>query len=402
MRKKRIFYLELSTAGTIGGSHHSLYFLVRELDRARYEPIVGFYEHNEFENEFRELGADVRILQPPNGFFGPRPFTGRLAVLNPLRRAFNSAANFISAVFLPMLRHARWLKANRVDLVHLNNHAFSGDWILACRLLGIPCVAHARGMRVKLDRFPLYIAKKLDRVFCISQAVCDSLVRCGCESDNFLLLHNGIDPEKLKVRRAADEIRSDLGISPSQPVIGMVGNIKRWKGQRVLVEALPAIIAKNPQLVCVFVGAVDGEDQPYFAEIEVFINEHGLSESVTFAGYTRNVPDYINIMDLVVHASIEPEPFGRVIIEAMAMGKPVVASGDGGVPEIVDEPACGLTFRPGSAEGLANSVNELLSNRPGLEAIGLSGLERVNSHFHIRTNAARTMEVYETLLAKPA
>ena len=397
MQKKRIFYLELSTAGTIGGSFHSLYYLVRELDKSRYEPVVGFYEHNELEEDFRRLGAEVRILQPPKGFLGPRPFKGWLSPFNTLRRILNSGVNFLYSVFLPMFRHARWLKANGIDLVHLNNHAFSGDWILACRLLRIPCVAHARGMRVKLDRFPIYIAKRLDQVFCISQAVYDSLVSCGCDSHNFLLLHNGIDPQSLTIQRSAERIRQDLGIAPDQAVIGMVGNIKRWKGQKVLVEALPTIIANDPKLVCVFVGAVDKEDQPYFGEMQELIEQHGLSEYVIFAGYTRDVPDFINIMDIVVHASVEPEPFGRVIIEAMAMGKPVVASRDGGVPEIVDEPCCGRTFLPGSAKGLAAVLLELLSDPSRLDTIGKAGLRRVNSHFHIRTNAERTTKVYETL-----
>ena len=398
MKKARILYLEMSTAGTIGGSHHSLYFLIRELDQNRYEPIIGFYESNELESDFRELGARVEILSGPARFRGLAPFRGPLNVLNSLRRAFNSIGNFSVTVIATAMQRARWLRENRIDLVHFNNNPFSGDWILACRLLGIPCVAHLRGIRTRLDRLPIYLASRVDHVFCISQAVFDSLTGCGCKAANFSVLHNGIDPGKVQPDTPANVLRQELDVLDDTLLIGMVGNIKRWKGQKVLVEALPAVIKENPDIVCVFVGMVDDKGKPYYEEIKAFIADNNLERHAIFAGYSRNVANYLNAFELVVHASTNPEPFGRVIIEAMALEKPVIASRGGGVPEIVDE-SCGRMFTPGSSEELSMVINELLTDPQELISLGVAGRKRVDTHFNISTNARRTMEVYDRLLA---
>ena len=103
-------------------------------------------------------------------------------------------------------------------------------------------------------------------------------------------------------------------------------------------------------------------------------------------------------MDIVIHASILPEPFGRVLIEAMAMHKPLIASNDGAVPEIVQNGITGITFPPGNADELANAIMYLLDNPDIAREMGESGYERLITMFHIDENARKTQSLYEQIL----
>jgi glycosyltransferase involved in cell wall biosynthesis len=111
------------------------------------------------------------------------------------------------------------------------------------------------------------------------------------------------------------------------------------------------------------------------------------------------VADYIQVMDIVVHASIDPEPFGRVLIEAMAMRKPVIGSHGGAVPEIVQENVTGMTFVPGDWQALATAIQSLLDNPARRQEMGEQAFRRLTEQFDVRANVARTSEIYQQLFA---
>ena len=144
--KSNVLYVEASCAGTIGGSHHSLFFLLREIDKSRYTPHVVFYENNNLLSRYQQITENIHILSPPSSFrlWGELPDS--LVFLNPIRQKVNSVVNFFVSVALPSVKRARWLKKQRIDLVHLNNNPYLSDWVLGCKLAGIPCVAHYRGL----------------------------------------------------------------------------------------------------------------------------------------------------------------------------------------------------------------------------------------------------------------
>lgn len=403
IRDKRhvIAFVESSFQGTIGGSHHSLYYLVQALDSQRYRAVVVFYEDNAMRQRFEQLGAQVVVLAEPRGVRLIAPLPVLLKSLNVIRKPVNSLVNFIAATLRPMVARHRWIRQQRIDLVHLNNNPFDGDWVLACRLLGIPCVAHQRGLPQQLDRLQLRLAAAVDQVFCISRAVYDSMATCGCNTGNLTLLHNGIDPDALPVSKDAGQVKQELAITGSAQVVGMVGNIKPWKGQLILLEALIKLRDRYPDLYCVFVGEAAQEHRPYQQSLEQLLKVHDVAGQVRFTGYTDRVPDYVSIMDVVVHGSVEPEPFGRVIIEGMALAKPVIGSRAGGVPEIIKEPECGLTFEPGNAQDLAEKLDSLLSDPVVSNTMGLAARQRVRDHFHVTENARQTMAWYQQLLGTP-
>ena len=205
----------------------------------------------------------------------------------------------------------------------------------------------------------------LSAVICISEAVRANLLEHRVAAGNLRVIENGLDPAQVAPRSTPEDVRRSLGIDERSRVIGLVGNIKEWKGQEVVVRALPAIIARVPEVVCLFVGAASEPDRRYEARLRELISRLGLERHVVFTGYREHVADFLNVMEVPIHASILPEPFGRVLLEAMAMRKPMVGSRAGAVPEIIEHGVTGYTFAPGDSDELASYVIDLLERPVG-------------------------------------
>lgn len=179
--------------------------------------------------------------------------------------------------------------------------------------------------------------------------------------------------------------------------MAMIGNIRRWKGQHVPIEALtmlrPELLERVRLLV---VGAASSADAEYDAELRKRVREAGLSERVTFLGRRDDVPDIMAAADVVVHSSVEVEAFGLVVVEAMALGRTVVASRFGGPAEILDA-ASGATFDPSRPSELAALIAELVDDPARRRALGDAARHRANQ-FSIKATVAATMTVYDQML----
>jgi glycosyltransferase involved in cell wall biosynthesis len=191
-----------------------------------------------------------------------------------------------------------------------------------------------------------------------------------------------------------------LGVAGFSPVIGMVGNLQRWKGQWLLIEAVRKLQTEFPNICCVLIGDVSQsrKHQAYAAELRASIAQHGLEQRILMAGYRQDVPNYLNAFDIIVHASTNPEPFGLVVLEAMAFKKPLVASRAGGVREIVVEGKSGMLFEPGNSDDLARALRELLKDKEAAIRMGQIGYDRLVSEFTIATHVQRVQGVYKKVL----
>jgi glycosyltransferase involved in cell wall biosynthesis len=387
---RRILYVEGNVDGTIGGSFFSLLFLVSGLDRTRYEPLVLFAAPNELQPRFHAAGIRTVIHAMPPATKLPTPL-GRLAA---------KGVNFVRGWVLEPARLARFLRKERIDLVHLNNSITRNHpWMLAARRARIPCMTHERGINFVFQPRSRRLARNLASVISISKAVTDNFAERGLGNLPIVTIHNGLDPDVMRVTRTADDVRGELGIAPGARVVGIVGNIKLWKGQEVVVRAIAKLQAEFPDLVCLLIGDTSPSDAAYHDRIRTLIRESGLERAVLITGHRSDVPNYIDVLDVMIHASIDPEPFGRVLLEGMALRKPLVASDGGAVPEIVAHGETGLLFKPGDPDALAAALATLLRDPARARAMGEAGRERLVAHYSIRRNVERTQAVYEQLFA---
>jgi glycosyltransferase involved in cell wall biosynthesis len=397
----KILYCEGNVDGTIGGSYYSLLFLTEGLDRSRFDPLVIFRRHTPLLPRFERSGIPVRVIERPHPFrlaLRDSEFWRRHPRLTAPLGWFQSAVNFLRFCWT-VLGLARLLRREGTQLLHLNNSVTrTHDWILAALLTRTPCVMHERGINEYFTPLARWAAPRLDAIICISAAVRDNMIKRGVAERNLVLIHNGLDPDGVVPSRPADEVRRAFGVTVGRKVIGLVGNIRAWKGQEVVIRALPAIVAKYPDVTCLFVGQASDRDSDFVQHLHRLIDELGVKNNVVFTGYCANVADALSVMDIAVHASVLPEPFGRVLLEAMAMKKPIIGSRGGAVTEIVVDGETGCTFTPGSAEELAQRVIELLDAPAMARAMGDAGYTRVFKEFHIARNVELTMATYSRIL----
>jgi glycosyltransferase involved in cell wall biosynthesis len=180
------------------------------------------------------------------------------------------------------------------------------------------------------------------------------------------------DPAALPCPR---EARRRLGLPDTGPLIGIVGRLQRWKGMHVLVDAAPALLAAHPDAHVVIVGGRHEMEARYEADLFAQIDRLGLKERVIMAGFQTNVPEWMQAMDIIVHAS-DNEPFGIVVIEAMALGKPVVAGNAAGPTEIITEGVDGILTPYGDAQRLAQGILSYLADAEMSRRVGCAARER--------------------------
>jgi glycosyltransferase involved in cell wall biosynthesis len=386
---RRIVYVEGNVDGTIGGSYFSLLFLVSGLDRARFEPLVVFAADNSLVPRYNAAGIRTIIHAPPK----PAVMRG------PLGRYLSKAVNFARGAILEPLQIAALLRRERIALVHLNNSIVRNhSWMIAARLAGVPCITHERGINPQFKVRDRRLARRLDAVICISAAVRENFIRLGLADLKLRTIHNGLDPAEMRVTRSPTEIREELRLPPGARVVGIVGNIKPWKGQDVVVRAVGLLRDEFPDVVCLLIGDTGPEESSYRKQLEETIGALGLNGRVLVTGFRKDIPNYINLLEIQIHASVLPEPFGRVLLEGMALSKPLVASGGGAVPEIVVDGETGLLFEPGNAESLAASLRALLKDGSRSAQAGRKGRQRLEAQFSIAHNVHETQALYDELL----
>jgi glycosyltransferase involved in cell wall biosynthesis len=180
--------------------------------------------------------------------------------------------------------------------------------------------------------------------------------------------------------------RACLGLPAEGPLVGMVGRLQRWKGMHVFVDAMARVHRARPDACAVIVGGPHVTEPRYGDELAARAQELGVAAAITFAGFRSNVPEWMQAMDVFVHAS-DREPFGIVVVEAMALGKPVVAGAAGGPAEIITDGVDGLLVRFGDDESLANAILRYLDDQAFAARAGTAARIRAAA-FDDRTYAA--------------
>lgn len=386
---RKILYCEHNTDGTVGGSYYSLYYLVREIKKAGDYPIVVFYKDNFIAKKLKDENIEVYIFKKNKAFSSEIPLMGFL-----IQKIFN----FFGQVIKPVVKRYLLLRKHKIDIVHLNNSIlYNHDWIIASLLLGIKCISHERGINDHFPRFAKFLGSRLHAIIAISNAVKQNMIAHGVNGHNIKVVYNGLNPEDVTITISSNMIKKELKIEKADVVIGVVGNIKEWKGQKTIISAMVLLSEKIKNVKCLLVGDVSSGDAYYLSEIKKIINEHRLQNQIIITGFKKNIYDYMNAMDIAVHTSTDPEPFGRVLIEAMALRKPVIGTNIGAVPEIIVDGATGYTVPPGNAIILTEKLIKLIDNRKLRNEMGKKGYQRLVDKFHLDVNTKKSLKIYNSI-----
>jgi len=403
-KRKKILYVESNVDGTIGGSYFSLLYLIQGLDKTKYIPEVAFYRENELIERYEKAGCKVHIINKAmplsfckrnNNHDAPNKVS---SIYGPPLLAGQKLINYFRLFLLPSFQCIGFIKREKIDLIHLNNTLLRPqEWILASLFTNSHVVAHERGIN---DSYPFLYrlnAKRLEAIFCISKSVENRLLASGFPKKQLHLVYNGLDPEEFTISKSKESIMNEFELNISDPVIGLIGNIKPWKGQGLMVRAMDLIVEKMPNVRCLIIGSWAESAQDYYDHICKLISERNLEKNIIITGYRSDVPCLINVLRVVVHASIRPEPFGRVLLEGMVLRKPVVTPDIGAGPEIVVDGKTGSVFTSGDPRSLADAILYLLENPQVAEKMGNAGHKRVVEHFHIRRNIKSIESIYASI-----
>ena len=179
--------------------------------------------------------------------------------------------------------------------------------------------------------------------------------------------------------------------------IALIGRISPWKGQHIFIRAAAMVRERFPKAQFFIVGASLFGEEDYEREVRELAKSYGVPDLIIFTGFRKDVLSVIADMDVIVHASTIGEPFGQVIIEGMAAGKPVIATDGGGVPEIVENGSTGILVPMGNAAAMAEGIARVLADPELAAEMGRRGRERVQNCFTIEHTARKIEAVYALL-----
>lgn len=274
-----------------------------------------------------------------------------------------------------VLALARWLR--RVDVAAVLSwmpkaHLYAS---LAARLAGVAASWFQHGIPDGhwLDRWATRLPAR--SVLCCSRASQRAQDRLSPRRPSHVI-YPAVRVDPLVAQQPPARARAALGLRPSEPLVGIVARLQRWKGVHVFVDAAARVAAVRADVRFLVVGAPHFSEPQYPGELQEQARRAGIASRIHFAGGQPDAAPWMAACDVVVHASVAPEPFGMVVCEAMALGRVAVASAAGGPLEIVAHGVNGMLFRPGDAEGLAYTILAALQEGPARASMQRAGQER--------------------------
>ncbi|MDE1184311.1 glycosyltransferase family 4 protein [Paraburkholderia sp.] len=361
--------LAIDQSGVLGGAELSLLEIVKAL-RARIEVVL--FDDGPFRTALDKAGVKVNVFDA--------------GALRSVRKQGAIPKRQALASVLSLVRETK-KRAKNVDVIYANTQRAMVIGAIVGRLARKPVVWHLRDI-VSREHFggkQLQIIKWCAK-FGLAHVIANSAASArafaeltGFDDRHIDVVFNGISVEPFYALRAVpvSALRARLNLPQDAYLVGSFSRLARWKGQHVLLEAM----VLNPDMHAVLVGApLFGEDA-YEIELRAFAAKHNLGARLHFLGFQHDIAACMRAVDAVVHTSITPEPFGRVIVEGMLAQRPVIAARAGGVLEIIDDGVNGLLCTPGDAHALADTLAEVRSDDGLRERLVSRGYETALSRF---------------------
>ncbi len=393
----RVLFFDHTAAQS--GAEIAMLNLVRNLDTRKVTPVVVFGAYGPVVEQMNPF-ADTHVLPLPVAVAGAKKDSLGIGSLFRLRATLGGVAY--------IWRLARFIRRSDVDVVHTNSLKADVIGGIAGRLARCPVIWHVRD-RIDEDYLPPSVVRMFRLLsrwvphFVITNSAAtlrslypslpsgSSVPASGGRSERSAVVHDGTPWPFPASRTAARN---------GQVRIGLIGRISPWKGQHIFLQAAARVCQNFPEARFFIVGSALFGEAEYDRKVRSLTRSLGISDLVTFTGFRKDVQNMIADMDLIVHASTTGEPFGQVIIEGMAAGKPVIATDGGGVPEIVEDGKTGILVPMGDVQAMADAISRLLAD-PALAAdMGACGRERVRDHFTIEQKARKVEAVYQGMFPR--
>lgn len=362
-RKQKIKVLVLDPANFIGGAE---LFMIDFLKQAAAEKDLTFTVGTTGLSEYVENIPDgVKVEKMLLARLQPRSLRSWLD----LRKSVREVSAF--------------LKKEQIDVVFSNSVRANMIAALACKKTKKRLVWMLHDFT-----FPRFLLKRLGRypakIVCVSPAVKEYFLAATKNrfEEKIVIVPNGVDLELIQ-KKARAPISLPVK-NPDEYWIGTVGRIEPWKGQLWFIKAARQVLQKVPGAYFFVIGAPvkhDPQSLEYHEEIKSYVQKYGLAGKIVFTGYLSNIYPLLKKLDILVHSAIEPEPFGRIVLEGMALKKTVIASPLGGPAETIEEGKTGFLVDPKDTDHLSEMMVDLCSDAPTREKIGRQAYSEVRKKY---------------------
>ena len=380
---KKILYLH--AGAEMYGADIVLYELITKLDKDKYQPTVLLPNDGPLVKKLKESNIEVDIMNYPI-----------------LRRKYFTPKGIIS-YFINYIKYSRrivkYIKDNGIDIVHINTSAvLEGRYIKKHSMAKIVWHIHEILVSPKIVAKIINktIAKSADKIICVSDAVKNHFKEMTGRED-VQVIYNGVDNSKFSPNAKTDYLKEEFGIKDENIVIGMIGRLNAWKGQKDLLNALELVFKENNQAKGLFVGGVFEGQEWRIDDFKSFIKEKNCEDRVIFTDFRNDSPSIHNLIDIFVLPSTNPDPLPTVVLEAMATAKPIVGYRHGGICEMVKDRENGLLVEVNNYEELAKAILKLVNDEKLRREYGEKSSIRQRKMFSLSSYISNIENVYDII-----
>jgi glycosyltransferase involved in cell wall biosynthesis len=377
--------VELVASGTNGGAQEHVASLLSRLDRARYDVRVVSLTEGSAVRRWRSLGMDVDVLADAEDQEAVAALADRLADWG------------------TQVVHAHMFRAEVVGTragLRLEEGGHARPYLVS--------TVHSSRVRSGADRELLrLLTPSMDRLVAFSQAIIAKIQREGRGTIPIELIYNGVDLDRYDRQEACCTLAEEYGFEPATPLVGVVARLEQEKGHPTLLEAWPMVLHRVPAARLLVVGegsrreALEAQAEALGLlgepcdEPECVGTRHARpGAQVVFTGRRDDVPAVTAALDVAVLPSYR-EAQGLVILEAMALSRPVVATRVGGIPEMIEDGVTGLLVSPHDAHALADAIVRLLEDHPLADTLARAGHAMVHERFCVERMVSAISDLYD-------
>ena len=312
-----------------------------------------------------------------------------------LRKRIEIAVELLRRELAPAARLAHYARRHGCSVIHLNNALNSQMYgVLAARIAGARCVCSYRGYGYP-SRIVRTLGSMVDRYIACSKPIRDHLIEAACvPEEKIAFLYDPVDTEKFSPEGPQADLEALFRVPRGRRVIAIFGRLVPWKGHEVFLRAARLVLEAIPDTHAMIVGDVSDGDPAYGERLRQMAGELGIADRTTFTGFRADVPQLMRASEILVHASLEPEPFGTALLEGMACGRPYVAMDEGGPAEMITTGKQGLLVRPDAPEAMAGALVTLLTQTELAAAFGRAAREHCVERFSAPVIAREHVELY--------
>lgn len=395
--KRPLNILFLESGEGFGGSSNFLYYMLKYLDKKRFNPIVVFYHFTKgpYVQKIKSLDIEIIFLKGIKQSDNINPLE-KTSIDTKLKAYIKFFIKLIKSDCLVSLKLWNIIRRKRISLLVLNNVAQNHiPGIISSRMARVPCICRKAGIGGGrfLDKF---LGHFVDLYIACSEASAKDQIERNIPTKRLVTVYEGIDLERFSIHNNKGvKIRRDFNIPDGAKVVGCISRIDKGKGHPEFIIVASEVIKRRDDVFFLIVGDDIDFGGVLRRKLEEEVKRLGLDRRVIFTGWRTDIPDILSAIDIFVHCPTTwLEALGIATLEAMAMGKPTIVSNNWGLAETTANGVTGFVVPSGGSNSVVNALLRLLEDDELRLKMGMKARERAETLFNIETNVKKMEELF--------